>query len=167
MPFSGYFFPQLTISMKVSACSCLLLCCMPTQFQRPQQIQLERVWCVSREPKKREWMTEVLIDWEEAEIWPALASREPWSYNASKDSLVSPQFLCGTEALLSWSTKSPLGQFPGGGLHGPLSPAPLGYMPSLSPPPATAQPPGSVKPSHLLQSFYVFLSQEHWMPTFL
>lgn len=77
----------------------------------------------------------MLIDGEEAEIWPALASTEPWGYNASKASLVSPQFPCGTEGLLSWSMKSPLGQFPGGGLHGPLSPAPLGYMPPLSPPP--------------------------------
>ena len=56
---------------------------------------------VSREPKKRGWMIRVLMDWEEAEIWPAQASREPWGYNASKDSLVSPQFLRGTEALLS------------------------------------------------------------------
>ena len=56
---------------------------------------------MSREPKKRGWMIRVLMDWEEAKIWPAQASREPWGYNASKDSLVSPQFLHGTEALLS------------------------------------------------------------------
>ena len=37
----------------------------------------------------------------------------------------------------------------------------------LEPTPPTARPPDSVKPSHLLQSFYVFLSQEHWMSTFL
>lgn len=72
-------------------------------------------------------MIRVLMDWEEAEIWPALASRAPRGHNANKDL----QFLCGIEALLSWSTKSPLGQFPAGGLHGPLTPAPLGYMPSL------------------------------------
>ena len=32
---------------------------------------------------------------------------------------------------------------------------------------AILEPPDSMKPSHLLQSFCVFLSQEHWMPTFL
>ena len=99
----------------------------------PNSSVQDDVLMVSREPKKRGLMIRVLMDWEKAEIWPALASRVPRGHNASKDSLVSSQFLCGIEALLSWSTKSPLGQFPGGGLHGPLTPAPLGYMPSLSP----------------------------------
>ena len=133
MPFSGYFFPQFTISMKASACSCHLLCCMP-RFRDTTDSAGKGLVCKQRTKEERV-DDQSAEDWEEAEIWPALASREPWSYSASKDSLVSPQFLCGIEALLSWSTKSPLGQFPGGGLHGPLSPAPLGYMPSLSPPP--------------------------------
>ena len=74
MPFSGYFFPQFTISMKASACSCHLLCCMP-RFRDTTDSAGKGLVCKQRTKEERV-DDQSAEDWEEAEIWPALASRE-------------------------------------------------------------------------------------------